>query len=40
MALLWGKSVSVKTINARNLDEPVWFTGHPDGRSERSTAEP
>jgi stage V sporulation protein R len=40
VALLWGKPVTVKTIDARNPDAPVWFTGHRDGRSDRRTGEP
>jgi hypothetical protein len=32
--------VTVKTIDARNPDAPVWFTGHRDGRSDRRTGEP
>ncbi|MBV9047702.1 MAG: SpoVR family protein [Solirubrobacterales bacterium] len=40
VALLWGKPVTVKTIKARNPNEPVWFTGHPSGRSERHSSEP
>ncbi len=40
VALLWGKPVTVKTIKARNANEPVWFTGHPSGRSERHSSEP
>jgi stage V sporulation protein R len=34
-ALLWGKPVTVSTIDGVDADKPVWFTGHPDGRSER-----
>jgi stage V sporulation protein R len=40
VAVLWGKSVTIKTINGRKPDEPVWFTGHPDGRSDRRATEP
>ncbi len=40
IALLWGKSVTVRTINTPKPDEPVWFAGHPDGRSDRWTREP
>lgn len=40
VALLWGKPATVKTIDGRNPDEPVWFTGHADGRSDRRTTEP
>jgi stage V sporulation protein R len=35
MALLWGKACTVRTIKGREADEPMWFTGHPDGRSEQ-----
>jgi stage V sporulation protein R len=35
MALLWGKACTVRTIKGRESDEPMWFTGHPDGRSEQ-----
>ena len=34
VALLWGKPCTVATIQGRDSDEPIWFTGHPDGRSE------
>jgi stage V sporulation protein R len=40
VAHLWGKSVTIKTINGSKPDEPVWFTGHSDGRSDRRTTEP
>jgi stage V sporulation protein R len=40
VAALWGKPVVVRTISGRDADEPVWFTGHPDGRSERRTTQP
>jgi stage V sporulation protein R len=35
VALLWGKSATVTSIKGRNPDEPVWYTGHLSGRSER-----
>jgi stage V sporulation protein R len=40
IALLWGKPCVVKTIKGRDPDEPAWFTGHPDGRSERHVSAP
>jgi stage V sporulation protein R len=39
IALLWGKPCTVRTVNGRNPDEQIWFTGHPDSRSERHTSE-
>jgi stage V sporulation protein R len=39
IALLWGKPCTIRTINGRDTDEPTWFTGHPDGRSERHVSE-
>ena len=38
IALLWGKSCTVRTV--ANDDAPLWFSGHPDGRSERHSSEP
>jgi stage V sporulation protein R len=40
IAHLWGKPSTVRTLKGRDVDEPVWFTGHPDGRSERHDSEP
>jgi stage V sporulation protein R len=40
VALLWGKPATVRTISGQAPERPVWFTGHPDGRSERFTTEP
>jgi spore cortex formation protein SpoVR/YcgB (stage V sporulation) len=40
VARLWGKPATVKTIIGQFADQPVWFTGHPDGRSDRATTEP
>jgi stage V sporulation protein R len=40
IALLWSKSCTIRTINGRNAEEPTWFTGHPDGHSERHVSEP
>jgi stage V sporulation protein R len=40
LAILWGKPVTVTTINGRKAEDQVWFTGHPDGRSDRHASEP
>jgi stage V sporulation protein R len=40
IASLWGRPCTIRTINGRATDEPVWFTGHRDGRSERYVGEP
>jgi stage V sporulation protein R len=40
IATLWGKPCTVRTINGRAADKPVWFTGHSGGRSERHVSEP
>jgi stage V sporulation protein R len=40
VAMLWGKPCTVRTVNGRGTDEPIWFTGHRDGRSERHVNEP
>jgi stage V sporulation protein R len=40
VAMLWGKPATVKTIKGRRTDETIWFTGHPDGRSETRLKEP
>jgi stage V sporulation protein R len=40
VAVLWGKPCTVRTVNGRDTDEPIWFTGHRDGRSERYVTEP
>ncbi len=34
IATLWGKACTVRTIAGADPDREVWFTGHPDGRSE------
>jgi stage V sporulation protein R len=39
IAMLWGKPCTVKTI-AGGTDKAIWFTGHPDGRSDHSAHEP
>jgi hypothetical protein len=28
-----------QTIDGQSVDQPLWFIEHPDGRSERRTAE-
>ena len=40
IAMLWGKPCTVRTVRGRDTDEPVWFTGHPNGRSEQRAHEP
>jgi stage V sporulation protein R len=40
IASLWGRPCTIRTVNGRVTDERVWFTGHRDGRSERSVREP
>jgi stage V sporulation protein R len=40
IALLWDKPCTIKTVKGRDTDAPTWFTGHPDGRSERHVSEP
>lgn len=40
IALLWGKPCTVSTVKGRDGDEPMWFTGHPDGRSTKTASEP
>jgi stage V sporulation protein R len=40
IALLWGKPCTVRTVKAADGTESIWFTGHPDGRSERHVSEP
>jgi stage V sporulation protein R len=40
IALLWGKPCTVRTVRGADRTEPVWFTGHPDGRSERYLSVP
>jgi stage V sporulation protein R len=40
VAMLWGKPCTVRTIKGRDTDEPIWFTAHPDGRSEQVAKEP
>jgi stage V sporulation protein R len=37
---LWGKPCTVRTIQGRERSEPTWFTGYPDGHSERHVTEP
>jgi stage V sporulation protein R len=40
IAMLWGKPCTVRTVNGRSSDEPIWFTGQTDGSSDRSDSEP
>jgi stage V sporulation protein R len=40
VAMLWGKPCTVRTIKGRETDQDTWFTGHPDGRSERHVTAP
>ena len=39
-SLLWGKPATIHTMKGREADEPLWFTGQPDGRSEQHTKAP
>jgi stage V sporulation protein R len=39
IALLWGKPCTIRTAG-EDADQPIWFTGHSDGRSERHESEP
>ncbi|HYZ28274.1 MAG TPA: SpoVR family protein [Thermoleophilaceae bacterium] len=40
VARLWGKPCTVRTVRGADSPEPIWFTGHPDGRSARHVSEP
>jgi stage V sporulation protein R len=40
VAALWGKPCTVKTIKGSDTDTTIWFTGHPNGRTEQFTEEP
>jgi stage V sporulation protein R len=40
IAVLWGKPATVHTVKGPDADEPLWFTGHPDGKSEQHTKQP
>jgi stage V sporulation protein R len=40
VAMLWGKPCTVATVKGRESDEAIWFTGHPDGRSEEHAEPP
>ena len=40
VALLWGKPCTIRTVAGKDADEPIWFTGDPDGQSERHESEP
>jgi stage V sporulation protein R len=35
IATLWGKPCTVQTIRGRDPERQVWFTGHPDGQTDR-----
>ena len=36
----WGKPSRVATVKGRENDEAIWFTGHPDGRSDEHDVAP
>jgi stage V sporulation protein R len=40
VARLWGKPCTVRTVKGPDGTDPIWFTGHPDGRSARHVSEP
>lgn len=40
IAKLWGKQCTVRTIKGRESERPVWFTGRPDGHTDRHDQEP
>jgi stage V sporulation protein R len=40
VAMLWGKSCTVKTRKGGQGDKAVWYTGHPHGASEEHLREP
>jgi stage V sporulation protein R len=40
IAMLWGKPATIHTVKGRDAGEPIWFTGHPDGKSEQHTKAP
>jgi stage V sporulation protein R len=40
VAMLWGKPCTIRTVDGEDADQPIWFTGHRDGRSERYLSEP
>jgi stage V sporulation protein R len=40
IATLWGKACTVRTIKGRDTQRPLWFTGHPDGHTDRHDQEP
>ena len=40
IALLWDKPCTIRTVKGPDNDGPIWFTGHPDGASERHVNEP
>jgi stage V sporulation protein R len=40
IATLWGKACTVRTIKDHDTQRPLWFTGHPDGHTDRHDQEP
>jgi stage V sporulation protein R len=40
VALLWGKPCTIRTATGEGAEEPIWFTGRPDGQSDRHDSEP
>jgi stage V sporulation protein R len=40
IAKLWGKPCTVHTIKGRDTERSTWFTGHPDGRTDRNDKDP
>jgi len=40
VARLWGKPCTVRTVRGRDTEKPVWFTGRPDGKTDRRETQP
>jgi stage V sporulation protein R len=40
IAVLWGKPCTVRTIKGIDGDRAIWFTGYPDGHSDRYDVDP
>lgn len=40
VARLWGKPCTVRTVRGCDTEKPVWFTGQPDGRTDRRDTQP
>jgi stage V sporulation protein R len=40
VAMLWGKPCTVESVKGKEVDDPVWYIGHPDGRSEERSSRP